>query len=194
VAYLDADWVPPGGGQVGALVVFADGSTHWHRDEPRHGDAMADPDRLAVSCFVAVASAAVVAVANADPVEVVGTGLIADVARHLLGDRVATEGNETLPGAVIEATADPARIVAATRRLADRGVLVLAGEPAGRRLDVDLYTDVHRRGLEIVGVGRPGGEGSPALLGGVDLPPPARVDLGGLVPDAARWYRVAGAT
>jgi hypothetical protein len=139
-----------------------------------------------------MASSAVAAVSTADPVEVMGAGLIADVARRLLSGRVAAEGHATRPVAVIDVTGDPARIVAATRRLADRGVLVLAGESAGRLLSIDLYTDVHRRGLEIVGIGRPGSEASLSLVQRVDPPPPARVDLGGLVPGAARWYRVSG--
>jgi hypothetical protein len=191
LAYLDADWVPPGGGPVATLVVFPDGSAQWHDDEPRPGDASADPDFVAASLLVAVASAAVRAVADAAPVDVIGTGLIAHAVRHFLDNRVATAGDATPPGAVIEATGDPASIVAATRRLADRGVLVLAGEPAGRRLDVDLYTDVHRRGLEIVGVGRPGGDENEMVTGPFGAPPPAPVEFGALVANTARWYRLS---
>jgi hypothetical protein len=55
----------------------------------------------------------------------------------------------------VDTTGDPAVIVDATRRLADLGTLVLVGESVGRKATLNLYQDVHLRGLMIVGVAPP---------------------------------------
>ncbi len=59
------------------------------------------------------------------------------------------------PTCIVDTTGCPSAIVRASTRLADRGTLVLAGQPAGRRLSMSLYPDVHRRGLRLVGVAPP---------------------------------------
>ena len=46
-------------------------------------------------------------------------------------------------------------IVDATRRVADLGTIVLVGEALGRTADMNLYADVHVRGLTLVGVSPP---------------------------------------
>ena len=55
----------------------------------------------------------------------------------------------------MDTTGDPEVIRDSTRRLSAFGILVLVGEVLGRRLDIDLYPDVHQRGLRIVGVAPP---------------------------------------
>ena len=91
-------------------------------------------------------------------------------------------------------------IVDATRRIADLGTVVLLGESLGRRAEMNLYPDVHVRGLTLVGVAPPlqhagsvfagtnvGGpevESSQKLLVPVSSGAPLRPD--------APWYRVSG--
>lgn len=58
---------------------------------------------------------------------------------------------ERAPTLIVERSGRPEAILAATRRLADGGRLVLAGDTPDGRLDIDLYPDVHRRGLTLVG-------------------------------------------
>jgi hypothetical protein len=91
-----------------------------------------------------------------------------------------------------DTTGDPDAIADATRRLADGGVLVLAGESAGRRTDINLYPDVHVRGLRVVGAGPLLAQGPPseASVEWRDQgDSPAVVSLGEPLPSAT-WYRV----
>lgn len=97
----------------------------------------------------ATADAALAALPVGDgPVEVLGDGALAAALRERLAARIS-HGSDAA-GAAIDTTGDAAVIAAALARLADLGTLVLAAacEPA----PLDLYTDVHVRGLTIVGV------------------------------------------
>jgi len=84
---------------------------------------------------------------DAVPVEVLGTGALADELRKTLG---RTAGGT--PAAVVDTTGDPERIADALRRLDELGVLVLAGPTPSGPLTMDLYSDLHVRGLTVVGV------------------------------------------
>jgi 2-desacetyl-2-hydroxyethyl bacteriochlorophyllide A dehydrogenase len=55
-----------------------------------------------------------------------------------------------LPEIVVEATGSPATINEALRLAADLGRVLLLGSPRGR-VEIDPYTDVHRKGISIVG-------------------------------------------
>ena len=50
------------------------------------------------------------------------------------------------PQVFVEMTGEPTALEQATKAVADGGVILLAGEPAGR-VDLNMYADVHRRGL-----------------------------------------------
>jgi hypothetical protein len=142
-----------------------------------------------------VAREAAAAVAEGDtPVEVTGDGIIARRIRAIVGSAPVpgTTGVER-PGAVVDTTGDPAVILAATQRLTDFGILALVGEPLGRPLDLDLYADVHRRGLRVVGVAPPLSD--PVDTGGAPLPhalepDPVAVAAGAPLPPGAAWYRI----
>ena len=56
------------------------------------------------------------------------------------------------PGAepVVETTGEPAEVEAALRRAPDLGVVVLAGPVPGETPAINLYGDVHVRGLTVV--------------------------------------------
>jgi threonine dehydrogenase-like Zn-dependent dehydrogenase len=97
-----------------------------------------------------VVELAVAAVGGAASVEVEGVGPLAAAVRARLADvGPATAGP---PAAIIEASGDPAAIRAALAQVADLGTVVLAGPVPASGIDLDLYADVHVRGLTVVGV------------------------------------------
>jgi threonine dehydrogenase-like Zn-dependent dehydrogenase len=88
-------------------------------------------------------------------VEVVGTGALADeVRRLLLRERVRLPRADERPTAIIETTGKPAALETALQRVDDLGTVVLAGPLPTRPLALDLYADLHVRGLTLVGVSR----------------------------------------
>ena len=105
--------------------------------------------------FLAVAEDAAAAVKAISPqsVEIAGRGLIAQQVRLLVG--APSETPVERPQAIVDTTGDPSVIAHATRRVADLGTVVLAGEPLGRQFELNLYPDVHVRGLTLVGVAPP---------------------------------------
>lgn len=163
IRYADREWVAAGAAADAPAVVAADAD--------------------AAAAMLAALARDAVAAASGDRVAVTGDGLVAAEARRLLADegRLADES----PNAVVETTGDPAAIVSATERVADMGTVVLAGEPAGRALRLDLYPDIHLRGLRMLGVPRP-----ETTTGAV--PPDAQAGLrdAGDPDPAARWYRL----
>jgi hypothetical protein len=181
-SYVDAEWIVPGTGDARVLVVAPDGS----------GDAS---DRRAGLALLGVALRAVDAVADVpgELVEVTGAGFVAGAVRRLLGS-TSTAMSGHRPLAVVDTTGDPEQLVAATRRLDDLGVLALAGESAGRSVDLDLYPDVHLRGLCIVGVSPARVDAVPetipdAALAYLAAQPPVAVRAGEPLPRAS-WYRI----
>jgi len=88
-------------------------------------------------------------------VEVLGEGA---VARHLR-DRFEARrgGGEGPPLAVVDTTGEAQAIEQAMARVADLGTVVLAGPPPAEPVALDLYPDLHVRGLMVVGLGAGGG-------------------------------------
>ncbi|MEZ5099315.1 MAG: hypothetical protein R3C15_05830 [Thermoleophilia bacterium] len=155
VAYVDTASLEAGLAAVPALVAGADGSLAWHG-----GDAVASvgssADERVARLLAALAARAAARVPAGEPgtVEVVGEGALAALVAARLGARVAAGGER--PRTIVETSGSPAAIAAALARADDRAVVVLAGEDGGRAPEVDLYADVHLRGLELVGVAAPG--------------------------------------
>lgn len=81
-------------------------------------------------------------------VEVTGDGPLALAARERLAGRPAQER----PDVVVETTGDPDAILDAIARVVDCGTVVLAGPKLGEPVLLNLYTDLHARGLRLVGV------------------------------------------
>lgn len=176
-AYADAEWTRSGlDGPLSALVV----------------SDTADPDQIAAGALAGVAREACAAVGKSPPhsVAVTGRGLVATFVRTLLGERLL-EGQvaDTLPRSIIETTGDPSVIADSTRRVASLGLVVLAGEAAGRPIELDLYPDVHVRGLQLIGVGRAGA--GDAAAPPVAPPAPMEALPGGALPAGAAWFRLA---
>lgn len=88
------------------------------------------------------------ALGGAAPVEIAGEGELADALRARLGNRLAGSGR---PAAVVVASEDPDAIRAALSAVDDLGLVVLAA-PVPEPLALDLYPDVHVRGLTVAGV------------------------------------------
>jgi hypothetical protein len=104
----------------------------------------------------ALASTAVAAAASGPrPVEVAGSGELAAAIRAELGGEPGL--SEERPGTIVETTGDVAEIQAALARVQDLGLVVLAVAPAPGSRDLDLYADLHVRGLTVVGVAEPPG-------------------------------------
>jgi hypothetical protein len=130
----------------------------------------------------------------AGPVEVPGSGLLAHLIRSSLGSPAATGTTEVPPAAIVDTSGSPALITDALRRLAELGILVLAGQSRGRDLTLNLYTDLHRRSLTIAGAPAPALNGPPPEGWRLVLDPaqgePRRVAAGTRVPPGATWYLV----
>jgi hypothetical protein len=154
-AYVDADWLPSQPQLVPAVFADADGGLAWC-DGPRvQPPTDLDVDTAAALTLQAVAEHAAAAVDGVPPrsIEVTGRGLISQQVRVI--GRAAAERAKERPRAIIDSTGDPLVIADATRRVADLGIVVLVGEPLGQGFELNLYPDVHVRGLTLVGVAPP---------------------------------------
>jgi len=100
-----------------------------------------------------ITAAAVAALPAGGEVAVTGGGQLADALRSRLGPRIAPEHDPVR--AVIDTTGDPEVIAASLARLDDLGTLVLARPATPGPAALDLYADLHVRGLTVVGI--PGG-------------------------------------
>jgi hypothetical protein len=197
-AYVDRDWIPLSNGPVPAITVAGDAALAWCDRAPVPAATGIDPDTAAALALLAVAQDAAAVERLAGTVEVTGNGLVAAQVRALIGDDVRADGVEP-PTTIVDTTGDPAVIADSTRRLANLGTLVLVGESIGRKVALNLYQDVHLRGLTLVGVAPPlqratfraAIESDDPLLEScrellVKVPPGVPLPLDGA------WYRVSG--
>lgn len=131
--FVDADWIHGADGAAALRIA----------DAP-------DADAAAALALVVVARSAVAA-CGAGTVEVNGRGAVAASVRRLLppGQLAADDGR---PSCVVDTSGAPEAIAAACARVDDLGVVVLAGESGGSQVDLNLYPDVHVRGLTLVGI------------------------------------------
>jgi threonine dehydrogenase-like Zn-dependent dehydrogenase len=127
--------------------------------------------------------------APAGHVEVIGDGLTAVSVRAALSRRGARSAR---PAALIDCAGDPVRLLELIPRVQDQGVVVLAGEPQCHELAVDLYVDVHRRGLRIIGAPRPETHApvTDETRIGRALEQLEHVQPGAAPPTAAPWFAV----
>lgn len=141
-AFFDREWVSPEPATAIPAIVVA--------GAPAERLAKAARALAGIACDA-------VAAAGDGPVAVTGSGFIAEEARRRLAAecRLAAAG-ERSPAAIIETTGDPGAIVEATRQVRNLGRVVLAGEPLGRAYPLDVYADLHLRGLHLIARGRPG--------------------------------------
>jgi D-arabinose 1-dehydrogenase-like Zn-dependent alcohol dehydrogenase len=83
-------------------------------------------------------------------VAVLGEGRLAGALRERLGSRVAAA--PTGASVVIDTTGEAEQIAAALSAVEDLGVILLAGSPPAAPLALDLYSDLHVRGLRVIGL------------------------------------------
>jgi threonine dehydrogenase-like Zn-dependent dehydrogenase len=182
VAIVDGDAAPDDyQGPVAAVVLPADGI------------------RVTASRMLAAAAAPILSALDgiAGPVEVHGSGALAALLGSQLVPGTASEARR--PAAVVDLTGEPSVLQDALRRLDDLGTLVLVAGGPTRAVDVDLYPDVHRRGLIL--------RGSPGLTANEptwsipqELESAAailvnelvEVEVGVAPARSAQWYRLAG--
>lgn len=88
---------------------------------------------------------------DADCIELVGGGALADELRALLATRCLAKDAGRRPATIIELTGKNDSIRSALQRVGDLGTVVLAGHVPSAPLALDLYADVHVRGLTIIG-------------------------------------------
>lgn len=88
--------------------------------------------------------------AEASSVEVLGESALAHSIRARLGARNVPDGQR--PDAVVDATGDPQRIQSAMARVGDLGAIVLAAPVPRTPARLDLYADLHVRGLTLIGI------------------------------------------
>lgn len=190
IAYVDSDWLHMAAGGLVPALLCQNSSLSWDGFRATVDSTM-PPDRAAALAFLDVAQEAVRAVADvpAEQIDVLGDGFTAGLIRKQLGANRVTP-----PLAIIDTTAHPIAIADAARRVRPLGRLVLAG--AAETIQLDLYPDVHVRGLRVVGVGH-------LLSSGIAPQVPSWFDeyldanepvaiARGEVPGLGSWFRFAG--
>jgi len=205
VAYVDQDWLPASPGEVPSLVAAGERTLAWCESPPVAVPGTLDSDRAAILALLSVAQAVVAVVEHVlpDAIEIAGHGLIARQVRELLEAPSPKGGRSTRfeqPDAIVDTTGDPRIVVNATRRVAELGTVVLVGESLGRRAEMNLYPDVHVRGLTLVGIPPPL-QRAEALFAQTDPDDPlvassrealVHVAVGTPLRPGATWYRISG--
>ena len=203
VAYVDRDWLPASSGEVPSLVAAPGGALAWCGGRPVQIPGNLDSDAAATLALLAVseAAAAILEGIAPDSIEIVGKGLMAHQVRALLKDPSGSNGWSTpieQPRAIVDTTGDPSVILDATQRVANLGTVVLLGESLGRTAEMNLYPDVHARGLTLVGVAPPLEDAASLFAHSVgsevDLSRELLVPIssGTPLPASGVWYRVSG--
>lgn len=185
MAFVDRDWIPDRGGVVPGLVVDNDGALWWRERKLTAADTE-DPTALPAQLVSALADDLVSQVRDVaqGAVEVTGRGVTADEVRLRLAGQLA---NGSSAQAVIELTGKISELLRVTGAVVDGGIVVLAGEYVGP-VELNMYTDVHRRGLRVIGVPDIGFEReTPSDREGP--PEPVSVLNGQELPFAS-WYRI----
>jgi hypothetical protein len=187
-AYVDADWIPSEASVPAvSLLRGLDGTlTHGGLTLTAPSDISADQAAAAVLEAVVRSVVEIAAACGGETVEVVGRGIIAARVRSVVNAAPGTGPVDI----VIDTTGDPVSITMMLTRLRDDGALILAGR--SQRMSIDLYRDVHRRGLHLIGAPNPL-DGLPRTWAPVPpYEPPTSITLGEPPPPEARWYRVTG--
>lgn len=190
-AYVDADWLPAGGSGP-AVAVVAAAETLMLPGAPRVDAAPGETDVVVAALLAQLALDAAAAARDAGgSIEVRGGGAIASAVRAVLGASAAVGER---PRVIVEPSGSPDAITAALGDLDDLGTLVLPAGGGSEVFGLDLYPDVHVRGLTLVGVPF-AAHGS----GAVPPPPPLsrfvlrtlrRVRDGDGFDPGGYWYRI----
>lgn len=144
--WVDADWLR--GDRVIAAIVADEARVVLPDGTALDAQGQAAED-LAIAVLASLAArAAALARSFGGPVAVNGRGLLGRFARLLLG---LEDDEPEHPAVIVDTIGSAEAIGAAVHRLADLGALVLAA-PTEATVSLDLYPDVHLRGLTLAGV------------------------------------------
>lgn len=195
VAFVDAEWLAGTPLDAAVLVLLVNGSELTFGERRFAATSAASPEVLALAALLEVADDAVqlALTSSPGPVTVTGRGIIAELVRR----RLPTASPEPSPAVIVDTTGDAETIAQAASDLADGGTLIVAGELAGRALPMNLYTDVHRRGLLVTGAQSLLGSfpSAAAQSAAADMLPgvaPRYLESGRSLPaDGWRWSRFA---
>jgi hypothetical protein len=150
LAYVDADWTLSAGElDIPALLIDPE-SARW--GEVSTAVPGVGPDLLAARILSAAAHrVADTVVPLAGTAAVCGTGAIARATAGLLGTTALDTAPEPGTGVAvgIDFTGDPDTIQGLLKAIAPLGRAILAGERLGRTLPLNLYPDIHVRGLRL---------------------------------------------
>ena len=144
------------------------------------------PEDVAIAVLASLAGRAAAAARRVGgPAAVNGRGLVARFTGILIG----MEESSDRPAVIVDTIGSGAALDTATRRVDDLGAVILAA-PTEPSVSLDLYPDVHLRGLALVGI--------PLLEDGVAPTAPDALGLArrtlatALEADASRalWYRL----
>jgi threonine dehydrogenase-like Zn-dependent dehydrogenase len=180
VAFVDADWLPAAGRTAVAAITISSGDDH-------------QPVEIARGQLAATAGAAVAGLKNHDvdlaSIHVPGRGAVADEVRRRLGLEVGppTE-TPARPRVWIETSGAPEALETALAGVADLGTVVLTAPAREPTIAIDLYRDIHLRGLHLHAVGT---EPTDAGEEHSSLPDPIPVTPGQTVP-LRGWYWLHG--
>lgn len=187
-AYVDADWIPTQEpGLAVALLRGPDGTLTFAGSTVTAPDDV-PADQAAAAVFDAVVRSVVeiAAASGGTTVDVVGRGMIASRIRNAVGAVTGTGPVDV----VVVATGAPTDIRAALARLRDHGTLVLAGHSGP--MSLDLYPDVHRRGLNVIGAPHPLARIPETWTPVPPFQPPTSIRLAEPPQTGAHWYQVLG--
>ena len=166
VAYIDAEWISDESPELfGALIVRPGRDVRWRNGNPLPA-SHDDPDEVALLALLSFATeAAILARSAGGPAEVTGSGIVAWLIRRLIEGSIDSSAvlEAAQPPTIVDTTGEPEVVAASLERIEDLGTLVLAGEPRKGTFPLDVYPNLHVRGLSVVGVSRP--------LSGDVLPP-----------------------
>jgi hypothetical protein len=193
-AFVDLDWIPAEPErEVPGLSIDADSITWRGTSLDRAGE---DAGRAAEAIFGRAAQAVATAASRdaSGPALVFGCGAIAAGAAHALGVEptvVLPEKDRSLAVAV-DLSGDPEAMTALAGALQGLGRLVLAGERLGRKLPLNLYPDIHVRGLTVTGIDPIAVALDDAAGVVAEVPAPTQVGADGELPAGARLLRIDG--
>lgn len=192
-AYVDADWIIRSSAHCAALIADATGIRWCNGPTIPMLEGKDHADAVAAAALEAVARAAAERVPEASlgAVDVLGTGLVAGEIRRLLRARgaAAPAGGKKRLRCCVDATGDPAVIQEALSGLDDLETMIVAGPLAGRTFTMDMYPDLHVRGLHLVGIGPPLSDGTtPSPTAGASAPPVACGPTGPFA--GGTWFRI----
>lgn len=186
-AYVDRDWfnaaAPPA---IASAIIFdPDAGMRW-AGGLIYRTGVQGPDTVAWQMIDRLAASVAVTVIDRGPTLVPGRGLLAARLRARLGQRT---NHQDPPAVVVETTGQSAGLAAACSAVADLGIVVLAATPLRETLAYGLYPEIHRRGLQVVGVPDPdehsANEDAPPIAAPTDLVAPVPLES---------WEQLASST